>query len=95
MYACSLRVSGCFSPVHSILRVLGNEELACFYPAIATTVCPCADGEEMCVQSCPHEALLFVADADIPAHLRRASGFVAAPVVDPREPTMPAPEPRE
>ncbi len=95
MYACSLRVRGCFAPAHSILRVLGNEELACFYPAIATTACPCADGQEMCVQSCPHEALVFVDDADIPAYVRRASGFVAAPVMDPGQASAPSPEPKE
>lgn len=82
LYACSLRVTGCFAPARSILRVLGNEELARFYPAITTTACPCADGEEMCVQACPHEALHFVQDADIPTYLRGASGFMAAPVLD-------------
>lgn len=82
VYACSLRVSGCFAPARSILRVLGSEELARFYPAIVTSACPCADGQEMCVEACPHDVLRFVDDHDIPTFLRRAAGFAAAPVVD-------------
>ncbi len=92
MYACSLRLSGCFVPAQSIIRVLGNEELACFYPAITTAACPCADLQEMCVAACPHEALLFVDDADISSHLRHATGSTAAPVLDSTQTAPPCPE---
>lgn len=66
----------------SLVRVLGNEELVTYVPVISSAACPCADGEEVCVQACPHDALLFVDDCDIPTHLRSVDGTMACPVVD-------------
>ncbi|NLE96054.1 MAG: hypothetical protein GX600_10330 [Dehalococcoidia bacterium] len=70
----------------SLVRVLGNEELVTYMPAISSAACPCADGEEVCAEACPHDALLFVSDRDIPAHLRSATETRACPVVD--QPTV-------
>lgn len=81
-YACSLRVSGSFCAALSLIHVLGNEEFARFYPAIATAACPCADGEELCAQVCPHDVLRFLDDGEVAVHLRAGSAFVAAPLLD-------------